>query len=107
VRTFLLMLAMLIGQSAGAREIVHLPPGKSAILPSYGGKLVELNNAPTAVYLPSKIPPSTQAAWDVEIRNLGPHNVTITSGAQFSTIVHPGETATVALRGSSSYVRTH
>jgi hypothetical protein len=107
MRTVLFMLAILYGQLAGAREIVHLPSGKSVILSTYGGKLVELTNASAEVYLPSKIQNAGQQGWDVEIRNLGPHSVTITNGVQFSTIVHPGETATVALRGSSSYVRTH
>jgi phage baseplate assembly protein W len=101
-------LLLFIGQLDTAREVVRLPPGQASISRDYGGKLVELINAPAEVGLPSLRPSSTQSAakWSVEIKNLGPHDVMIRSGNQLAVLLHPNESATIASRGSG-YVRLH
>jgi hypothetical protein len=99
----LLCLLFLVGQLNPAKDTVRLPPGKATILQDYDGKLVELINAPSDVSLPSLRPPV--AHWSVDIRNLGPRDVTIRSGTQLSVLLHPNESATIAAKGSSSFVR--
>jgi hypothetical protein len=97
-------LMLFIGQVNTSKKVVRLPPGKAAILQDYGGKLVELINAPADVGLPPvrRLP----ANWSVEIKNLGPHDVTIRNGDQLAVLLHPNESATIASRGSG-YVRLH
>ncbi len=98
-----LSVLFLLGQLNPVKDVVRLPPGKATISQDYGGKLIELINAPSDLSLPSLRPPA--AHWSVEIRNLGPHEVTIRSGTQFALLLHPNESATIAAKGSSTFVR--
>ena len=98
-----LSVLFLLGQLNLVKDVVRLPPGKATISQDYGGKLIELINAPSDLSLPSLRPPA--AHWSVEIRNLGPHEVTIRSGTQFALLLHPNESATIAAKGSSTFVR--
>jgi hypothetical protein len=101
-------LLLFIGQLNTPKETVRLPPGKASISQAYAGKLVELIDAPAEVSLPSPRPSATQPAakWSVDIKNLGPHDVLIRNGTQFTVLLHPNESATIASRGSG-YVRLH
>ena len=53
-------LLLFIGQLNTPKEAVRLPPGTASISQDYGGKLVELINAPAEVSLPSLRPSATQ-----------------------------------------------
>ena len=97
-------LLLFIGQVNTSKEVVRLGPGKASISQDYGGKLVELINAPAEVSLPSLRRSST--SWSVDVKNLGPHDVTIRNGDQLTVLLHPSESATFASRGSA-YVRLH
>jgi hypothetical protein len=100
--TPVLCLLFLIGPLNPTKDVVRLPAGKAAISQEYDGKLVELVNAPADVFLPLLRPPI--AHWSGNIKNLGPHDVTIRYGTQLAVLLHPNESATIASRGSS-YVR--
>lgn len=104
MNALLFCLLLFIGQLTSPKDVVRLPPGKDGIPSSYGGKLVELLNAPADVSLPSR-PPSTGTMWSVNIKNLGPHEVTIRNGNQMRILLQPNESAILAWRGSSAYVR--
>jgi hypothetical protein len=106
--TSIFCLLLFMGQLNTSKEAVRLPPGKAAISQDYGGKLVELIDAPAEVNLPSLRPSATQPAakWSVDIKNLGPHDVMIRNGNQLVVLLHPNESAKIASRGSG-YVRLH
>jgi hypothetical protein len=95
-------LLLFVGQLNTSKGAVRLPPGKAAISQDYGGKLVELIDAPAEVSLPPFRASATK--WSVDIKNLGPHDVTIRSGNQLAVLLHPNESAKIASRGSG-YVR--
>lgn len=97
-------LALLLGQmiSMQAKPVVHLPPNRNVITADFGGKLLELVNAPATVYLPS-IPPrgdSMNHPWSVDVENLGPDLVTIVGKRQFDVSVKVGQTVHINSTGS-------
>jgi hypothetical protein len=101
-----LYLLLFIGQVNASKDVVRLSPSQATIPQDYGGKLVELLNAPAEVFLPSlRKSVELTSQWSVDIKNLGPHNVSIRNGNQLIVLLHPNESATIASRGSSSYVR--
>jgi hypothetical protein len=102
-------LLLLVGQMNATKDVVRLPPSKTTIPQTYGGKLVELLNTAPEVSLPLLRPSATQpaATWSVEIRNLGPNDVTITNGNQLTVLLHPNQSTTIAARGPSTYIRLH
>jgi hypothetical protein len=107
MKALMCCLVLFTGQLIGSQEVVRLPPGTLTIPPSYGGKLVELLNAPADLGLPSlRFSSAKSSSWRVDIKNLGPHDVTIRSGNQLAVLLHPNESTTIVSRGSSYYVRT-
>ena len=71
-----LSLAFFVAQINNLREmpVVHLGPHSDAVQIGFGGKLLELINAPAIVRLP-KTPPKLDDEgnpWAVRIKNLGP-----------------------------------
>ena len=58
MKPFLVCVALIIGQTNALqeRQVVHLQPHSGAIRPDFGGKLLELLNAPAVVYLPMAPP---------------------------------------------------
>jgi hypothetical protein len=102
-----LCLLLFLGQLAVSKNVVRLPPGETTISQAYGGKSVELLNAPAEVRLPALKPSeaSSLTGWSVNLKNLGPRDVTIHDASRFSFVLHPNESTTVVSRGSSSYVR--
>lgn len=70
-----------------SKQVVHLQAHSSTIEADFGGKLVELQNAPASVYLPVAPPKSDSQGnpWSVDIKNLGPGIVTLVHTSQFST----------------------
>ena len=75
MKALLVCIAAIIGQmnTLQDRQIVHLQLHSGAIRTDFGGKLLELLNAPTIIYLPMAPPnwilkvihgPSTSEIWD-------------------------------------------
>jgi hypothetical protein len=58
VKALLACIAVIIGQmnTLRDRQVVHLQPHSGAIRADFGGKLLELLDAPTIIYLPTTPP---------------------------------------------------
>jgi hypothetical protein len=110
MRTVLLFMVVMggyvaMGQSNTLKEkqIVHLQANSGAIRADFGGKLLELQNAPVTIYLPMAPPrqDSQGNSWSVDIRNLGPGAVTVVGASQFSLRIIMGQTVQVFSNGRS------
>jgi hypothetical protein len=81
MKALLVCMGVIIGQmnTLQDRQVVHLQPHGGAIRTDFGGKLLELLNAPTIIYLPMAPPKldSQANAWSVDIRNLRPSVVRV------------------------------
>lgn len=89
--------------SSQQKPIIHFPPNQARINATYGGKLVQLIDAPTEIALP-QIPPKLDSQgnpWAVEIKNLGPRSVNLVSNSSFSTILHVNETVQIDSDGTT------
>ena len=103
MKTLLLGSVLLIGQlvTLQNKPLVHLRPNGSQIEASFGGKTLELIDAPAVVLLP-KHPPERDALgqpWLVEVKNLGPRAVTIQGERAFSVQVGVGGTTQILSNG--------
>jgi hypothetical protein len=96
MKVFLILIALVLGQmnTLQERQVVHLQPHSGAIRTDFGGKLLELLNAPAVIYLPMAPPKldSQGNPWSVDIRNLGPGAVTVVGASQFSAHIIVGQT---------------
>jgi len=104
MKAALISLALLLVQmnSLQDKPVAHLPVHASVIDTQFGGKLLELINAPAQLLLPA-IPPkvdSQGAPWSVDVKNLGPSAVTITGKAQFSVRISVGQTIHIFSNGT-------
>lgn len=102
MKACLLLLTLFFGQLNGkARQVVHLPPHQDYVDISYGGKLLELTNAPPLILLPASPPlvDSRGAPWAIDIKNLGPHPVRIADHAAFVVAVDVGQTVHIRSDG--------
>ena len=99
MRNILVVAAIFIGQLAMQdKSVVRLTSNRSAIQAQWGGMRVELIDAPSSVYLPFP-PPATDSlgrAWRIQVKNLGPTEVTISARGGFSTKVSVGRTVEIA-----------
>jgi hypothetical protein len=89
MKLLLIGVALFISQmnTMQSKQVVHLQPHSATIEADYGGKLVELQNAPASVYLPVA-PPGVDSQgnrWSVDIKNMGPGIVTLVHTSKFST----------------------
>jgi hypothetical protein len=105
MKVLLVSVALIIGQGNTLQEkqVVHLQPHSGAIRADFGGKLLELQNAPTIVYLPMS-PPKLDFQgnrWSIDIRNLGPEAVTVVGTSQFSARIIPNQTLNVFSNGTA------
>jgi hypothetical protein len=96
MKALLVSVAVLIGQmnTLQEKQVVHLQPHSGAIRADFGGKLLELQNAPAIVYLPMA-PPKLDLQgnpWSLDIRNLGPGVVAVVGTSQFSLRIMVGQT---------------
>ena len=89
------------------KEIVHLRPNSDAIDYKFGGKLLELINAPAIIYLSPVAPKPTAEGtlWTVDIKNLGPASVTLTGLKNYTQVLQVGETVHVVSNGTSYSIR--
>ena len=99
VRNILVVAAFFIGQMAMQdTPVVRLNSNRAAIQAEWGGMRVELINAPSSVFLPLP-PPATDSlgrAWRIQIKNLGPAEVTVSAKSGFSTKIGVGRTVQIA-----------
>lgn len=109
MKSLLLCAAIMTGQmiTLQDRPVVHLAPNRSSISSEFGGKLLELINAPSMVSLPADPPrlDSSGEPWSLDIRNLGPAMVTVTGSQHFSVSVSAGRTVHVVWNGSMYAIR--
>jgi len=105
MKVLLVGLALVIGQmnTLQGKQVVHLQPHSGAIRSDFGGKLLELQNAPKIVYLPMAPPKldSQGNPWSVDIKNMGPGMVTVVGASQFSSRIIVGQTVQVLSNGTS------
>jgi hypothetical protein len=83
------------------KEVVHLRPHHNVIESQFGGKLLELIDAPAVVHLP-QVPQKLDDEgnpWCVDVKNLGPNAVTIVGKGQFSVQVNVGQTRHIYSNG--------
>ena len=109
MKPLLVCVALILSQTntVQERQVVHLQPHSGAIRTDFGGKLLELFNAPAVVYLPMA-PPKLDAQgnpWSVDIRNLGPGAVTVVGASQFSSRVIVDQTIHVVSNGRSYFLK--
>jgi hypothetical protein len=105
MNTMLICIAVIIGQmnTLQTKQVAHLPPHRDTIQTEFGGKLLELSNAPTIVYLPTTAPKldSQGQPWSIDIRNLGPGATTVLGQGQFTVRIRVGQTVHVVWNGTS------
>lgn len=101
----LISLALVVGQMNALQEkpVVHLLQHSSAVQADFGGKQLELQRAPTFIYLPMTPPKSDSQGnpWSVNIKNLGPAAVTVVGTGQFSSRIAVGQTIHIFSNGRS------
>ena len=84
-----------------SKQVVHLEPHRTMIDISFGGKLLELINAPTLVNLPKVAPKQDSEGnpWSLDVKNLGPSVVTIVDTTHFNIIIKVNETVHIYSNG--------
>ena len=93
MKLFLFCLALFAGQSNTSQNeaVVRLPPHAYSIPNNDGGKMVELLYTAPFLSLPKQVPqPDADGKpWYVDVRNLGPGEVTLTGVAGFEVHLQP------------------
>jgi hypothetical protein len=79
--------------AAQSQSVLRLPPNAMGIPKTSNGKIVELINSAPILMLPVKPPAEspTTGPWFVDIRNLGPKDVTVQGANSFSVLIHPND----------------
>jgi len=80
-----------------------LQPHRTVIDTAFGGKLLELINAPASLDLPA-VPPKQDSEgnpWAVDVRNLGPSAVTVVGKPQFSIKINVNQTVHIYSNGAA------
>jgi hypothetical protein len=94
MRTLYLWLALLLIlphiAAQNNEDVVRLPPNALGISGNDDGKIVELFNSASVLNLPPKPPAENpiRGPWFVDVRNLGPKDVTIKGINGFTVIIH-------------------
>jgi hypothetical protein len=104
MKTLILYLALFADQTNLVRheQIVHLRLHSNFIQAEFGGKRLELLDAPATLYLlalPPKVD-SQGSPWSIEVVNLGPGAVTVVDRARFSIQIRVGETVQILSNGT-------
>jgi hypothetical protein len=101
----LLCLALFAGQLQMSQNeaVVRLPPHQYSIPAIDGGKMVELLYTPPSVSLPKQIPPrdAEGKAWYVDVRNLGPGEVTLQGAGGFVVHLQPKQVVRIRASGNT------
>jgi hypothetical protein len=103
MRELLVYFALLAGQmnTMQQKPVVHLRPHGNVIENHFGGKLLELIDAPAVVQLP-QVPQKLDDEgnpWCVDVKNFGPNPVTIVGKGKFSVQVNVGQTTHIYSNG--------
>ncbi len=97
-----------IGQlnSMESKPIVHLQPNSPFIRAAFGGKTLDLINAPASISLPAVVPTQDLEGkpWAIDVKNLGPAAVTVVGNRGFSVKVTVGATVHI-YTNDGMYVR--
>jgi len=105
MKIVLISIAFIFGQMNALQEkpVVHLLPHSGAIQADFGGKRLELQHAPTIIYLPMTPPrvDSQGNPWSVDINNLGPGAVTVVGTNQFSSRIAISQSIQIFSNGTS------
>jgi hypothetical protein len=109
MKLFLFCLALFAGQSNTAQNeaVVRLPPHIMTIPITDGGKMVELLYTAPSLSLPPQVPAADADGkpWYVDVRNLGPGEVTLTGVEGF--VVHLQPKQVVRIRAAvNTYTAT-
>jgi hypothetical protein len=83
--------------------VVHLNPHHPVIEVAFGGKLLEVTNAPAVIPLPD-IPPKSSpqgTQWSVDVKNLGPRVIAIEGKPNFLVRIPVGQTIHIYSNGGS------
>jgi len=103
--TAFICMILLAGQlnTHQSSPVVHLEPHSNFIKLDYGGKLLELINAPSVVVLPAFKPmiDSRGRPWCVDVKNLGPRSVRVVDKDRFSVMVVLGQTEHICSNGET------
>jgi hypothetical protein len=105
MKTLLLCIAAIIGQmnALQTKQVAHLAPHSDTIQTYFGGKLLELDNAPAIVHLPTTPPKfdSQGQPWFIDIENLGPGVTTVLGQGQFTVRIRVAQAVHVIWNGTS------
>ena len=109
MKALLLSLAFFVGQmiTMQAKPVVHLKPHKDGVEAAFGGSILELQNAPPILHLPQYPPkPDSQGTqWAVDIKNFGPHAVTIVDNGHFTTTISLNQTVHIYSNGTAYFLQ--
>jgi hypothetical protein len=104
MKILILCFCALVSQlNAQEKPVVHLQPHRDSVDAKFGGSLLELIDAPPVIWLPAP-PPQLDAQgnqWSIDVKNLGPHTVTINDKTNFSQRIMVGETLHINSNGKS------
>jgi hypothetical protein len=111
MKAVLLSLALAVGQMMSMQEkpVVHLKPHSDSVDTAFNGMLLELDHSPEVIHLP-KYPPSADpqgAQWSVDIKNFGPHPVTVIDRGPFSVTIHVNQLVHIYSNGIGYYLKAH
>ena len=94
-----ILLGFVLGQAITMQDkpVVHLQPHRDIVDQSCGGKMLVLIDAPATVQLPVAPPASDGHGneWVLDVKNLGPTEVTLTGKVLFLVHVKVGQTVHV------------
>jgi len=109
MKALLISLALFAGQLITMQDkpVVHLKPHGDGIDTAFNGSVLELQNGPKIVHLPAEPPKpgSLGDEWTIDIKNFGPHLVTIVDKEHFSTTIHLNQTVHIYSNGTTYYLK--
>ena len=107
MKSLLLSVAVFAGQinmnTLQRRPVVHLRPYQDVIGSEFGADLLELSNTPAVISLPI-VPPRLDSQgnpWSIDVKNLGPREVTVVGKNLLSVPLHVGRTVRIYSSGTA------
>ena len=88
------------------KPVVHLRPGSQSIELQFGGKLLELINAPNEVHLPTLLPKRDFQGnmWCLDVKNLGPRATKIIGKDQVDVQIDVNQRMHICSNGTAYLV---
>ena len=104
MKSFIVFLALFAGQMMTHQDeaVVRLQPHRDSIEAGFGGKMLQLSNAPAIVRLPISPPRLDEQGnpWKVDVKNLGPGAVTVVDKSGFKVQIPAGQTVHIYWNGT-------